>query len=344
MAKTESWDLFYPPTTEIVRRGTNPRGERPEAKKLQPLRDPARELRIVQYTRPRRCPFRQQPRPAPTFPSLPDSSAPVSSDTLALRSLRTVARRRCRRGLSLRTVARPRALCLVRQLPRPRHLSLQTAPQPLMRVDKTPASPATTTPAFSPAPSVDDTIHLHRPTSGRGSSRARCSSSAGSCGCPAPSRTATRSCAPADSCARFADLEGTAEPAINDLVHSIEALAPTPTSRPPTLTTTPFRHRPAAHRHLGRVRPRSCSDRRQPPAPIPRRRRADGGRPLRRIVGAAEFVPHRTDSCRGIRRSPTMPELTASKERSIFLARQPPRSFFVLRPVGGRDARLPRSA
>ncbi|MCY0986011.1 hypothetical protein OV203_02650 [Nannocystis sp. ILAH1] len=39
----------------------------------------------------------------------------------------------------------------------------------------------------------------------------------------------------------FADLEGTGEPAINDLVHSIEALAPTPTSRPPTLTTTPFR-------------------------------------------------------------------------------------------------------
>ncbi|MCY1068606.1 VanW family protein [Nannocystis sp. RBIL2] len=48
VAKTESWDLFYPPTTEILRRGTNPRGERPEAKKLQPLRDPARELRIVQ--------------------------------------------------------------------------------------------------------------------------------------------------------------------------------------------------------------------------------------------------------------------------------------------------------
>ena len=48
VAKTESWDLFYPPTSEIVRRGTNPRGERPEGKKLQPLRDPARELRIVQ--------------------------------------------------------------------------------------------------------------------------------------------------------------------------------------------------------------------------------------------------------------------------------------------------------
>ncbi|PCC66809.1 Vancomycin resistance protein YoaR, contains peptidoglycan-binding and VanW domains [Nannocystis exedens] len=48
VAKTESWDLFYPPTTEILRRGTNPRGERPEPKKLPPLRDPARELRLVQ--------------------------------------------------------------------------------------------------------------------------------------------------------------------------------------------------------------------------------------------------------------------------------------------------------
>ncbi|WAS98650.1 VanW family protein [Nannocystis punicea] len=48
VARTESWDLFYPPTTEILRRGTNPRGERPEGKKLQPLRDPARELRLVQ--------------------------------------------------------------------------------------------------------------------------------------------------------------------------------------------------------------------------------------------------------------------------------------------------------
>lgn len=48
VVKTESWDLFYPPTTEIVRRGTNPRGARPDGKKLPPLRDPARELRIVQ--------------------------------------------------------------------------------------------------------------------------------------------------------------------------------------------------------------------------------------------------------------------------------------------------------
>lgn len=48
VVKNESWDLFYPPTTEIVRRGTNPRGTRPDAKRLPPLRDPARELRIVQ--------------------------------------------------------------------------------------------------------------------------------------------------------------------------------------------------------------------------------------------------------------------------------------------------------
>jgi len=45
---TQSWDLFYPPTTHIVRRGSNPRGEWPEAKPTSPLRDPARELRIVQ--------------------------------------------------------------------------------------------------------------------------------------------------------------------------------------------------------------------------------------------------------------------------------------------------------
>jgi vancomycin resistance protein YoaR len=48
VARTESWDLFYPPTTEIVRRGSNPHGTRPDGKKLPPLRDPARELRIVQ--------------------------------------------------------------------------------------------------------------------------------------------------------------------------------------------------------------------------------------------------------------------------------------------------------
>ena len=48
LVDTQSWDLFYPPTTHIVRRGSNPRGEWPEKKALPPLRDPARELRIVQ--------------------------------------------------------------------------------------------------------------------------------------------------------------------------------------------------------------------------------------------------------------------------------------------------------
>ena len=45
---TQSWDLFYPPTAHIVRRGTNPRGTWPDSKPLPPLRDPARELRVVQ--------------------------------------------------------------------------------------------------------------------------------------------------------------------------------------------------------------------------------------------------------------------------------------------------------
>lgn len=44
----QSWDLFYPPTTHIVKRGTNPKGAWPEHKPLPPLRDPARELRVVQ--------------------------------------------------------------------------------------------------------------------------------------------------------------------------------------------------------------------------------------------------------------------------------------------------------
>lgn len=48
VVKTEAWDLFYPPTTEIVRRGTNPRGVQPEPRPHTPLRDPARELRVVQ--------------------------------------------------------------------------------------------------------------------------------------------------------------------------------------------------------------------------------------------------------------------------------------------------------
>ncbi len=46
--KTESWDLNYPPTTEIKRRGTNPAGEVPEEKALPTLRDPAPTLKIVQ--------------------------------------------------------------------------------------------------------------------------------------------------------------------------------------------------------------------------------------------------------------------------------------------------------
>ncbi len=45
---TESWDLNYPPTTEIIRRGTNPNGALPEGKTPAKLRDPAPQLRIVQ--------------------------------------------------------------------------------------------------------------------------------------------------------------------------------------------------------------------------------------------------------------------------------------------------------
>jgi vancomycin resistance protein YoaR len=46
--KTETAELSYPPTTEILRRGTNPAGEVPEPKKRIPLRDPAPALRIRQ--------------------------------------------------------------------------------------------------------------------------------------------------------------------------------------------------------------------------------------------------------------------------------------------------------
>jgi len=42
------WELRYPPTTEIIRRGTNPNGESPEQKPKAALRDPAAHLRIVQ--------------------------------------------------------------------------------------------------------------------------------------------------------------------------------------------------------------------------------------------------------------------------------------------------------
>ncbi len=44
----EEWSLSYPPTREIIRRGTNPSGAIPEAKPKVTLRDPANELRIVQ--------------------------------------------------------------------------------------------------------------------------------------------------------------------------------------------------------------------------------------------------------------------------------------------------------
>ncbi|MCB9702464.1 MAG: VanW family protein [Myxococcales bacterium] len=45
--KTEEWELYYPPTTEIVRRGSNPAGELPEGAPPPKLRDPAHSLRIV---------------------------------------------------------------------------------------------------------------------------------------------------------------------------------------------------------------------------------------------------------------------------------------------------------
>ncbi len=48
VVKTEDWNLHYPPTREIVRRGTNPSGEVPKPKPARPLRDPAPALRIVQ--------------------------------------------------------------------------------------------------------------------------------------------------------------------------------------------------------------------------------------------------------------------------------------------------------
>ncbi len=48
VVKTEDWELTYPPTTEIRKRGTNPTGEVPETKKRPPLRDPAPSLRIMQ--------------------------------------------------------------------------------------------------------------------------------------------------------------------------------------------------------------------------------------------------------------------------------------------------------
>jgi vancomycin resistance protein YoaR len=48
VVREESWELQYPPTTEILRRGTNPAGEVPEKVDPPPVRDPAPSLRIVQ--------------------------------------------------------------------------------------------------------------------------------------------------------------------------------------------------------------------------------------------------------------------------------------------------------
>lgn len=48
VVRTESWDLHYPPTTEIVRRGTSPNGATAQPSPPPPLRDPAPHLRIMQ--------------------------------------------------------------------------------------------------------------------------------------------------------------------------------------------------------------------------------------------------------------------------------------------------------
>lgn len=45
---TEVAELEYPPTREIIRRGTNPAGEQPERKPMPALRDPAASMRIMQ--------------------------------------------------------------------------------------------------------------------------------------------------------------------------------------------------------------------------------------------------------------------------------------------------------
>jgi vancomycin resistance protein YoaR len=48
LVETQTAELSYPPTTEILRRGTNAAGELPEKKKRIPLRDPAAQLRMMQ--------------------------------------------------------------------------------------------------------------------------------------------------------------------------------------------------------------------------------------------------------------------------------------------------------
>jgi vancomycin resistance protein YoaR len=48
LLETETWSLYYPPTSEIVRRGSNPAGAPAELKPAPNLRDPAPSLRIMQ--------------------------------------------------------------------------------------------------------------------------------------------------------------------------------------------------------------------------------------------------------------------------------------------------------
>jgi len=48
LLREEPETLSYPPTSEIVRHGTNPSGAEQESKVLAPLRDPSAHLRIVQ--------------------------------------------------------------------------------------------------------------------------------------------------------------------------------------------------------------------------------------------------------------------------------------------------------
>jgi hypothetical protein len=47
VVREEKWELRYPSTSQIVRRGTNPAGGMPKAERLPVLRDPASKLRIV---------------------------------------------------------------------------------------------------------------------------------------------------------------------------------------------------------------------------------------------------------------------------------------------------------
>ncbi len=191
VAKTESWDLFYPPTTEILRRGTNPRGERPEAKNCSPC-----------ATRPASCGSSSSRRAAVSSDSSPgprprslslQTAAPLSLQTAARARLSGQSRRRALptrpppprtvapapRSLSRPAVARVRSPVSSDSPP-----AMRLTKTPLLRRRQRPLAPSGADPSTTPSTP-------YRPTSGRGSSRA-CSSSAGSCGRPAPSRTATR--------------------------------------------------------------------------------------------------------------------------------------------------------